>query len=310
MRAILLALAGLGLEAPQSFAQTGWWFPANPLSHIVVRDQPLRQEVGLGQDFDHDKRVKYLKLKAKALSDPTFPLQWSFRNLDTGLTLSQSSGHDRNFYGASVTKIFVAGAFLQSRQARITLSEAKLIGKLIAVSDNDAWARLQTLSGAGQSVRGMEVVQQFVEELGLERTHAYRGWLHGKHGNETNAKDLVHFAELTYRGAYPGAGILWRFLATCRTGGLKGAYHLPQWLAVGGKTGTYHGPTLHAEKRKPYQAMVHHHLLTFRHLESTYAMAILSDRGRDEDVQLIAGGLFDEWIEPLADSQLGLKEAP
>jgi hypothetical protein len=88
---------------------------------------------------------------------------------------------------------------------------------------------------------------------------------------------------------------------TCRTGTTKSLKYLPKSLPVGGKTGTYKGPTFDPETGAEIVVDVHNHLIYYFHAGRPYALAILTDgpipggnttKGDDEHVALMAGGLF------------------
>ena len=90
---------------------------------------------------------------------------------------------------------------------------------------------------------------------------------------------------------------------TCRTGGSKADKYLPGDLYLGGKTGTYSGTTVHPETGasknpdgSPFRVNVRHQVVVFKHNGTQYGMALLTNKASNEDVALLAGGLFHKHI--------------
>ena len=263
------------------------------LKKIHIRGKTVALQRGKGMPFTKVKNDLFKKFLVRGNQDPKFRMQWAMLNLtENKIVAASKSSQSKRFYGASVTKIYVAGALLTKRNGQITPIDTLMLTKLIAVSSNTAWARMQLELGAGDETKGKKYVQNFTEDLGLQNTTSFRGWLNKVHGNETTAMDLVKFIEAVFRDDFPGSQDLWTIMWSCRTGGRKGLKYLPKNLIVGGKTGTYHGPTIEPMSAKPYIANVHHHLLIFKSRNIAYALAILSDKGKADDIAIMAGGLF------------------
>ena len=298
-----IALGCSFLLAYPSFSQVAEGEPDLTLSNGMnlgatkVRGRYLAAQWGVDKAFTESRWKAYHRLRDHTMKDASAKVQWAMMNLESGDLLASSLGAESNrFYGASVTKVIVAAAYLAKKQGGVTRSDINKIGPLVSVSNNKFWRVLQREIGDGNNTEGMKLVQEFTDDLGLTNTVGFKGWLDGVHGNETTATDLVRFAFATFNDFYPGGEDVWKFMWTCRTGKLKGLKYLPADLAVGGKTGTYHGLTVEANSQKSYVAKTHHHLITFVRAGVPYAMAILSDRGSDEDVALMAGGLFREFV--------------
>ena len=82
---------------------------------------------------------------------------------------------------------------------------------------------------------------------------------------------------------------------TCRTGATRGRKYIPKEIFVGGKTGTYDGPTENPETGKNYNVKVRNHLLVFNVQGKQFGLAILANTGSDESAALMAGGLIREY---------------
>lgn len=288
-------------KAPNLFLTNGF-----DLSRIKINSQSLSLNFGEGHAVDEEILEEYRALKQDSLTKKTSKFQWALRRLDTGDVVAKSRDAHRNFYGASVTKVFVAGAYLNQKVDRVSKRDIVALAKMIAVSDNEAWKNIQLRLGDGNHQDGMRAVQNFLFDLGIKKTQGYRGWLGKVHGNETNSLDLTMFLHRTYVGDYEGAMDMWVLLKTCRTGSSKGAYYLPKSLELGGKTGTYSGPTVHPLKKKSYYAAVHHHLMSFSWQGKPYGLSVLTDRGRDSDVAILTAGLLEEYLKvPLLKRPVG-----
>ena len=261
------------------------------LSSIRVRGRNLKLVKGLGSNFSSRQwqRYGYLKKKSKQGAN----VQWVLKNLDTNEVVSESSGADRMYYGASVTKVLVGGAFLNSRKGKMTPRERQLMADMVTVSSNSAWGALQNMTG-GKGPSAMANVQAFTKGLKMEQTRSFRGWMGTIHGNETTAREMTDFLGATYNKEYPGASDLWKIMHATRTGNSKAGKYIPKDMVYGGKTGTYSGFTQHPETRKPYKSSVKHHTFTFSFNNVQYGMTVLTDGFSNEDLAIIAGGVIRE----------------
>lgn len=82
---------------------------------------------------------------------------------------------------------------------------------------------------------------------------------------------------------------------TSRTGGLRGKKYIPKSIYVGGKTGTYAGPTENPETGTSYNVNMRNHVMVFNINGTQYGLAIFANNGSDESVALLAGGLIREY---------------
>ena len=240
-----------------------------------------------------EKEVKeYCSLKKK------HNIQWVLSDLETGKAVSQSKNAKENFFGASASKIFVAAALLNKQKGKLTTSQLQLMAKMIVVSSNVAWIELQKQVGDGKSSdSGREAVEKFTSKMGYKNTRGYQGWWRERiHGNELNTFELSKFLFDTYHKRYPGAEILWKLMYACKTGTNKGNYYMPKGVYIGGKTGTYHGPNTSTRTISFETIMAHNHVMVFNMGGRQYGLSILSNRGNDREVAILAGGLVREFI--------------
>lgn len=217
--------------------------------------------------------------------------QYQIVNSDTGVTVFESSDPSRNYYGASISKIFVAATLLDKQHGVLSPEQYKLVHAMITVSSNSAWRTLQKDIGDGNSNVGRERIHDFTQSMGYTNTRGFRGWLGTTHGNEVNCTELNKFMIDTYKNRYKGADVLWKIMLQTKTGKRKGLKYLPK-MPIAHKTGTYHGHTSHPQTKQIYVAQVHHHILSFNHKGTQYAACVLSDDGSDEVVARKVYSLF------------------
>lgn len=225
-------------------------------------------------------------------------IQWVLSDLETGEAISQSKNAKKNFFGASASKIFVAATLLDKQKGKLTTSQLQLMTKMIVVSSNTAWIELQKQAGDGKSSdSGRKAVDQFTKKMGYENTRGFQGWWRERiHGNELNTFELSKFLFDTYHNRYPGAEILWKLMHACKTGTNKGNYYMPKGVYIGGKTGTYHGPNTSPRTIDCDTVMARNHVMIFNMGGRQYGLSILSNRGNDREVAILAGGLVREYI--------------
>jgi len=260
------------------------------LSSIKVNGVSLALSKGSGTAFTDSARQAYERLKAETLRDPNHKVQWTLMNLDTHQVVAQSLGAKRRIFGASVSKVFVGGALLDKQQGTVSASQLQLMADMLVVSSNSAWTNLQRQIGGGDANRGRAGIHAFTQRMGYLDTFGFQGTWGTIHGNELTAFDLAEFMHDTYKGEYPGAEVLWKVLHTVRTGGSRAKKYLPRDIFVGGKTGTYDGPT--QIDGQALSVRVRNHTVVFNVGGHQYALAILADNGSDESAALLAGGLL------------------
>jgi hypothetical protein len=219
------------------------------------------------------------------LCSPVFGADNEFQltNSDKEVTIFESKDPGKNYYGASISKIFVAATLLVKQHGVLSPEQYKLMHAMITVSSNSAWRTLQKDIGDGDHNAGRIAVHDFTQSMGYTNTRGFWGWLGTTHGNEVNCSELIRFMTDTYKNRYKGAHILWNIMLQTKTGKSKGLKYIPK-MPTAHKTGTYHGKTTHPQTKQRYTAQVHHHILSFKHKETQYTACVLSDDGSDEVV--------------------------
>lgn len=269
-----------------------------PLSSLKVRGKPLALVSGRGLPFGKQQAARYGVLKEKGLSQSLAPIQWCLMDLDQDKILSRSKDAHLNMYGASVSKIYIGAALLHQQKGKLSRGQLQSLADMVVVSSNTAWAKLQRDLGDGNDGKGQLRAWQFSKALGHQKSIPFRGWHGTIHGNEVNPIEMTQLLSDTYWQRYDGAELLWPIMFATRTGDQKGAKYLPsQWL-IGGKTGTYQGPTAHALTGKTYHARVAHHSLIIKTSDQTFGLTVMTDGLSSEDVAIMAYGLAKEHIEP------------
>lgn len=271
------------------------------LAKVNVSGTPLRLARGAGQTMGAAARRAYDILRKEAKSTPDHPVQWVLMDLDSRRIVDQSASPGKVLFGASTSKIYVAATLLDKQDGALPGDQLQLMADMLAVSSNDAWLELQRRIGGGNADAGRQANLDFTRRLGRARTRGFQGSLGGLHGNELLAGELADFLHDTYHGRYPGAIVLWKLMHTCRTGRERALKYLPASLVVGGKTGTYDGPTINPDTGgstnpdgSAYAVKVRNHAIVFHANGRQYGLAILADTGQDESAALIAGGLYRE----------------
>ncbi len=173
---------------------------------------------------------------------------------------------------------------------------------MIVVSDNHAWLALQRQVGDdGTDDAGREAVDAFVRQMGYDDIKGFQGWWKKKdgtrvHGNELNTLALSNFLYDTYQRRYKGAEVLWRVMHATRTGRSKIDKYTPRYIAIGGKTGTYHGPNESPETIRHKTIRAQNHAAVLKINGKYYGLSILTNTGSNEDVAILGGGLMREYL--------------
>ncbi|MDA8794037.1 class A beta-lactamase-related serine hydrolase [Bacteriovoracaceae bacterium] len=276
------------------------------IDKVQVRKQKLGYVFGTGLKPSKYSYGQYRRIKNLTKKIPNFPMQWTLAEINQNRILSHSKNHQLKFFGASVSKIFVAGAFLFYNKGKVSNRDLTELGKMISVSDNVSWKGIQRKIGSGDDNVGRRLIHAFTQALGYKRTVAFQGWLDDFHGNELTAFETTQFIMDTFHQKYEGASTLWKVMFTTLTGKERGKKYLPNWLYVGGKTGTYRGTTVDPEtgaekypNGNPYRVNVRHHALIFSCAGQHFALTILNNYRHQEYVSILSWGLFKEYVEPL-----------
>ena len=258
----------------------------------------LTRVKGKGKDFGAKQKIRYCKLKENSEQ-----IQWVLNELETGEVISRSANADKLFFGASVSKLFVAAALLHKQKGTLNKIQLNQLVKMIVVSDNHAWIELQRQAGDdGTSDSGREAVDEFVQRMGYNDIKGFQGWLSKNdgtriHGNELNALEVSKFLYDTYQRNYEGAEVLWKIMHATRTGRRKIDKYTPGYVFIGGKTGTYHGPNESPETIKHKTIRAHNHAAILIINDKYYGLSILTNMGSNEDVAILGGGLIREYLD-------------
>jgi hypothetical protein len=264
------------------------------LSDIKVSGVRLGLSHGTGKAFTPAVNAKYQSVKEDAMKNPNSRVQFVLMDLDAHRIVEQSASAGRRLFGASVAKVYVASTLMDKQKGTMTASQKQLFADMLVVSSNTAWTNLQAQIGNGNSDKGREAIFNFTQRMGYVNTRGWQGSWGSRHGNELTAADLAELLHDTYKGRYAGAEIFWKFMHTCRTGGERGRKYLPSNLIVGGKTGTYDGPT--QIDGVTTSVKVRNHIMVFNWNGHQYGLTILADTGSDETAAALAGGLIREYL--------------
>lgn len=265
------------------------------LSSIKVRGSSLRLVRGSGASFSNSKWKSYLRLKEESMGAPGHKVQWAFMDLDNHQIIARSTSAHKKIFGASSSKIYVAATLLDKQNGELTSSQLQKMADMLVVSSNTAWTSLQKEIGDGSANLGREKNYAFTQRMGYPLTRGFQGYWGSMHGNELTPDECVEMLYDTFQNNYPGAETLWKLMYTSRTGSSRGKKYIPSDIYVGGKTGTYHGPTENPETGKQYTVNVRNHLMVFNIDGLQYGLAVLANSGSDESAALLAGGLIREY---------------
>ncbi len=271
------------------------------LSQVSVGGVKLTLTRGTGNAFTATEKAKFETLRDETQTAADHPVQWVLMNLDNHQVIDRSYNAERKIFGASTSKIFVSGALLNKQNGTFTNSQLQKLADMIVVSSNTAWTDLQQQIGDGNSDLGRERIHKFTQNLGYVNMRGYQGDWNGMHGNELTATELAEYLYDMYHGKFPGAEVTWKLMHTGRTGNVRAKKYLPNTIFVGGKTGTYDGPTTNPDTGSTtnpdgsaYTVKVRNHAIVFQVNGRQYGLAILANTGKEESAALLAGGLFNE----------------
>jgi hypothetical protein len=242
---------------------------------------------GSGESFGPREQEHFQKLFSP---EGQGSYEWVLRDLNSNKILFQSLNPEKQFYGASVSKVFVAGAYLNSVNGFPTPTGLQHLNDMIIVSSNYSWGALQLDIGLGDQNLGRKNISAFLKSLNITRSIGYRGYLDGVHGNEVNALDISQFIQASFDGKYPGSKHLFQTMFLSRTGEFRGRKYFPILMNIAGKTGTYNGET--SVEGIPIISESKHHTMVFLLNRKFYSLTVLSDPGTDEDIAVLCGGFL------------------
>jgi hypothetical protein len=265
------------------------------LSSIKVSGSSLSLARGSGDSFGESEKKRYQQLKVDSKVDPDHMVRWAIMDLDGHQMIDTSLSANLRIFGASSSKVYVAATLLDLQQGSVSNDQLETMADMLVVSSNSAWTSLQKEIGDGSSDEGRERNYAFTQRMGYAETRGFQGYLGDMHGNELVATEAVEFLYDTYTMQYPGAEYLWKLMYTCRTGASRGRKYLPESIFVGGKTGTYDGPTENPQTGSQYNVKIRNHLIIVNVNGRQYGIAVFANTGQDEDVAVLVGGLLREY---------------
>ncbi len=134
--------------------------------------QLLSRRRGSDTPFTTQQEKKYCGLKQKS------ELQWILTDLETGTIISRSANAEEVFFGASVSKVFVAAALLDKQDGKFSKEQLVLMSRMIVRSDNPSWRELQRQAGLdGSDDSGRQAVHAFIGKMGYENLFGFQGWM-------------------------------------------------------------------------------------------------------------------------------------
>lgn len=284
-----------GLSSPAEDKSFATFPDGKPLSSIKVSGAALTLSRGSGNAWTATKQTEYEKLKKDTMANSGHAVQWTFMDLDAHRVIAKSAGSNKRLFGASSSKVYVAASLLDYKKGKLTASQLQLMAEMLVVSSNTAWTNLQTQLGDGSAEKGRQRNLDFTRRMGYAATRGFQGYLGNMHGNELVPDEAAETLYDIYTNAFPGAEFLWKLMHTCRTGAARGRKYIPSTIYVGGKTGTYDGPTENPDSGKSYNVKVRNHLLVFNVEGRQFGLAVLANSGSDESAALLAGGLIREF---------------
>ncbi|MGE3975000.1 MAG: serine hydrolase [Bdellovibrionales bacterium] len=274
------------------------------LKKMKVSGVSLYLAKGKGTAFTSTQQASYEKIRSESKTKANYPVQWVLMDLDNHRVLDRSAESNRKIFGASVSKIYVAATLLDKQAGKLSESQMQLMSNMLVVSSNTAWTNLQQQIGNGNSNLGRETIHKFTQRMDYKRTRGFQGYWGNIHGNELTAAELAEFLYDTYKDQYPGAETVWKIMHTYRTGSNRAHKYIPSSVYIGGKTGTYDGPTVDPEtgssKRSDgsaYTVRVRNQVIAFNLNGKEYGLSILADTGSDESAAALAGGLIRSLVK-------------
>ncbi len=238
------------------------------------KNKRLKTRTGVGTAFGKEQMEEYKTLKGNKL------VHWIVRDLESGTVIGvRQDTVEKTIEGASVPKALVAAAALNKNNARFKKDEHWFKAyELLVESINDYWNDIQALAG------GAAEVNKFSETMGYEHMRPAHD-----DSDTVNALYLAQFLYDIFHDRFVGSEPLYKIMAACNTGRgdppatAKGPKYIPTDVYMGGKTGTWN----------QYQ----HDMRFLRVKNHWYAIVVLSETGKSEDVAIMFGGIFREYLD-------------
>lgn len=289
MRLILLFTFSFSLLALEPSDYRFYEFSGG--NYLDLKTSNVKNSIQYGSGVLYKSKEKLLF--NKTLSKRSNKLQWDLRDLSNNKSISISSNPNKLFYGASLSKVFVASAFMNITN-EIDYRSRQELNDLIVKSSNTAWGSLQKKIGQGDDDLGRQGVQSFLNNLCIYNSIGFRGYLGKIHGNEINVTDVSRYIQASFDGEYGESKEIFKLLFISRTGKARLKKYFPSSMIIGGKTGTYKGNT--SIDGKPVVTDSKHHLIVFKYKNKYYSLTVLSDGIDQEVLSVLAYGLFQKYL--------------
>lgn len=228
--------------------------------------------------------------------------QWILRNLSANETIAHSNSPFQNFYGASIIKVFAAGA-LSSRYDKnnhIPKIQKFSINNLIARSNNQAWRVIERSYLKDKQQHGAYFIQEHLNLLGICNTLGYGekkrstysiklkdfqnsgctpnselmnhpsfiGKFPTRPSNMTSPYELSFYIQQAFNEKFYSEPLM-RSMFYYKTGSTRSDKYLSNNLIVGGKTGTW--------KLTPSQNL-NHSTIIFLYKNNFYSLTIFTSK--------------------------------
>lgn len=126
-----------------------------------------------------------------------------FKDLKTGETFSIN---DTNMYPCSIIKMFVmATVYDQIEQGNLKEEDCQIYLEAMMIhSDNTSYNHLLTLLGNGDPLKGKDLLNHYIQELGFEHTAVHHGLIPGQgyfsdgKDNTTRPSEIAKLLEMIY----------------------------------------------------------------------------------------------------------------
>lgn len=280
---------------------------------LSVRNVPVSSPtMGMGKEFTKANRAHYRKLKQlTSRPDSAQKIEWILTDLESGQNIARTRNTQSQFFGASISKLFVAATFLDATRSFEDLSRTDLQSLLdmLIVSDNGAWRRLHRAVGKGKEKKSQKLIQGLLQRLGLPKTRGYLGVFEGKTGNKINAKDLNSFLIAIHRKRFRNSDQLLALMMRARLPKQGARKYIPKSVVVGGKDGRFFKEFRHPQTGISAVKSVYHEVLIIHFGPKTYGLTILSQYHSQADISVLCGGIVEEYIlkttkEPISKNRL------
>lgn len=279
------------------------------------------RQVGENNNFGDLELTKYKKLYCSAKFRSNNILQFNLTELTQAKKIATSKNPDQLVYGASISKIFAAGSYLNNtksfdpsmfdscnykldRRQSQKLMVVEALNSLIIRSNNKPWKCFQNAAATeidnkesegiiysnGHTKAGHLAVTRYFKSMGITNSRGYTNSFVGdSRHNRISANDVATFMQEIYNRAIQyndeGADLLLKTMFLTTTGKSRGNKYIPRNINVGGKTGSLSNPASN------------HHAMLIPFNGKLYSLTLISKKSPSIDLAIMAGGLFRQFIK-------------